>query len=328
MKIAVLAGGISAERKVSLGSAACVARALGGSGHDVVVIDPGLGWRAIDPVSAPAEPAGPSCGLPGEEGLAQLQKVDVVFNTLHGGQGEDGTLNAVLELLGLPYTGGRPGACAAAMNKVVSKRLFTAAGVPTPDYEVLTSSHRELWPGQIEAAAGRFGLPLIVKPAEEGSTVGLSKVASREELAPAVEKAAALSRQVLIERYIAGRELTVGILAGRALPVLEVVVPGGFYDYQAKYLSHDNRYICPAQIEEESARRAQRHAEAAFEVLGLEDYARIDFRLDPEGGLWCLEANNQPGMTDSSLLPKAALVIGLDLTALLERIIKNALSRF
>ncbi|HLA39769.1 MAG TPA: D-alanine--D-alanine ligase [Candidatus Glassbacteria bacterium] len=327
MRIAVLAGGSSAERQVSLNSAVCVVRALRDGGHQVTVLDPGDRWLPVDPAAAPAE-APASSGLPGEEGLAELKAAEVVFNTLHGGRGEDGTLNAVLELVGVPYIGGRPGACAAAMNKVVSKRLFSTAGVPTPEYEVLSGARKELWPAQLDKALGWFDLPLIVKPAEEGSTVGLSKVQKREELYPAVEKAAGLSRQVLIERFIEGRELTVGILAGKALPVLEVVVPSGFYDYQAKYLSHENRYICPAEIDEDTARRAQGYAEAAFEVLGLEDYARIDFRLDHKGGLWCLEANNQPGMTDSSLLPKAARVTGLDLTALLERIIKNALSRY
>ena len=163
--------------------------------------------------------------------------------------------------------------------------------------------------------------------AGEGSTVGLSKAGDFDQALAAVELAAGLSSLILVEEFIEGRELTVGVLLGEALPVLEVVVPGGFYDYEAKYRSHENRYICPAEIEEAVAGSARRLALAAFEILGLRDFARIDFRLDSRGGLWCLEANNQPGMTDSSLLPKAARVIGLDLTGLLERIIKNVQAR-
>ena len=158
--------------------------------------------------------------------------------------------------------------------------------------------------------------------------MGLTKAKTLDQVYEAVELAASLSRQVLVEKFIAGRELTVGVLGDEALPVLEVVIPGGFYDFEAKYHSQENKYICPVEIDTEVAERVQQLALEAFHVLGLDDYARIDFRLDENNELWCLEANNQPGMTDHSLLPKAALVTGLDLTALLERLIKNSLTRF
>jgi len=327
MKVIVLSGGTSTERVVSMASASCVLAALKKAGHQVTTVDPGAEWTAIDPAQAPAEPPRKYCGLPDKKGIKLLSSVDIIFNMLHGGQGEDGTLNAVLELLNLPYVGSRPGPSAAAMNKVVSKRLFSSVGVPTPRYQVLESSDRGSWRPQLEPWIQEIGLPAIVKPSDQGSTVGLSRAATNGEVFEAVRQAAELSPQILVEKYIEGRELTVGIVTDIALPVLEVVVPGGFYDYKAKYLSHDNKYIVPAQIPEPIAKEAQRLALEAFKVLGLNDYARIDFRLDSAGALWCLEANNQPGMTDSSLLPKAAGVIGLDLPALLERIMKHALAR-
>jgi len=328
MKITVLAGGTSAEREVSLNSASCVVQALKKNGHTVTVLDPGAGWSEINPETAPAHSPQRLCGLPDSGGKDILTSGEIVFNVLHGGQGENGTVCAVLELLGLPYVGSSPGASAAAMDKVVSKRLFSSVGVPVPDYFVLNRPLKRDWQAQIEAGIEKVGLPAIVKPAEEGSTVGLTKAGTLEKVHEAVETAASLSRQVLVEKFIDGRELTVGVLGDEALPVLEVVIPGGFYDFEAKYHSVENKYICPAEIDTGVAEHAQRLALEAFHVLGLDDYARIDFRLDNNNGLWCLEANNQPGMTDHSLLPKAALVTGLDLTALLERLIKNALGRF
>jgi D-alanine-D-alanine ligase len=328
MKVIVLAGGTSTERVVSLTSASCVAAALRKAGHKVTVIDPGTGWTVIDPSDAPEKTSQKSCGLPGKRSAKLLTGSDIVFNTLHGGQGEDGTLNAVLELLDIPYVGSGPGPSAAAMNKVVSKRLFSSVGVPTPPYLVLECGDEADWPALLDAAAVQIGFPAVIKPADQGSTVGLSKASTGEKLMEAVKKAAEYSQQILVEKFIEGRELTVGVVAGIPMPVLEVVVPGGFYDFEAKYHSHSNKYICPAQIPGRVAQEAQRLALEAFNVLGLADYARIDFRLDLGFGLWCLEANNQPGMTDSSLLPKAAGVLGFDLSDLLEKLLHSALARY
>ncbi len=328
MKVAVLAGGVSAEREVSLGSGKEVRDALRQLGHDVNLIDPGSGWQVVEPDEVSAKVERTSCGLPGGEGTAVLTSVDIVFNTLHGGQGEDGTVNSVLELLGVPYAGSHPAACADAMDKAVSKMLFSQVGVPTPDYVLLDSRRKELWDDSLREAADRFGLPLIIKPAEEGSTFGLTKAETADQLYPAAETAAKFSRRVVVEKFIPGRELTVGVLAGEALPLLEIVIPGGFYDFDAKYRSSDNQYICPADVDQDTAARAGQFALRAFDVLGLLDYSRIDFRLDDEGGLWCLEANNQPGMTGSSLFPKSAAAVGLDLGGLLEKIIVSALARY
>ncbi len=327
MKVAVLAGGTSAEREVSLDSGKTVRDALRAAGHDVVLLDPGSGWKIVEPDKVPGRVKLTSCGLPGSEGVSVLTSVDIVFNTLHGGQGEDGTINAVLELLEVPYAGSGPAACAAAMDKGMSKMLFSQVGVPTPDYVLLDSRRKDLWTAALDQAASRFGLPLIIKPAEEGSTFGLTKAESADQLYPAAEAAARFSRRVVVETFIPGRELTVGVLAGEALPLLEIVIPGGFYDFEAKYRNSDNKYICPARVDPEIAAAAQSFALRAFDVLGLLDYSRIDFRLDEAGGLWCLEANNQPGMTDSSLFPKGAAAIGLDLSGLLEKVINSALSR-
>ncbi|MCE5270217.1 D-alanine--D-alanine ligase [bacterium] len=327
MKVTVLAGGTSTEREVSLSSAACVIEALKKSGHEVTALDPGQNWQAFDPSAAPLTLERKSCTLPPAESIKVLQGGQIALIIMHGGQGEDGTVQAVLELAGVPYVGSPPGPSAMAMDKVVSKQLFAVAGVPTPPYLLLDSRERDSWPAAVEAALPSIGLPVIVKPADQGSTIGLARAASAAEILAAAESSAAYCRRILVEKFIRGRELTVGVVAGQALPVLEIIVPGGLYDFQAKYKSHANRYICPAEIPDEAAARAQAHAMDAFRVLGLEDYARIDFLLEDSGALWCLEANNQPGMTDSSLLPKAARVLGLDLSGLLKRLIEHALAR-
>lgn len=327
MKITVLAGGTSTEREVSLGSAACVVDALRKRGHTVLAVDPGQDWNEFDPSSAPAVLENGRIGLPGPGAVKLLAASEIVLVIMHGGQGEDGTVQTILELAGAPYVGSPPGPSAAAMDKVVSKRLFSSVGVPTPPYLLLDSREKGSWETSLDEALPEIGLPAIVKPADQGSTIGLTKAQSRGEILAAAEKSAGFCRRTLVETFVPGRELTVGVVAGEALPVLEIVVPGGLYDYEAKYKTGSNRYICPAEIDPSVAGLAQRYAIEAFRALGLEDMARIDFMLDRDNRLWCLEANNQPGMTDSSLLPKAALVLGLDLGALLERLIAHAIER-
>ncbi len=327
MKVTVLAGGTSTEREVSLSSAACVIEALKMAGHEVTAVDPGQDWKVFDPSTAPKVIERKRCTLPAPEEVQVLKSGQITLIIMHGGQGEDGTVQAVLELAGVPYVGSPPGPSAMAMDKIVSKQLFTAAGVPTPPYLILDSRSRSTWKARVEEAMPVIGLPVIVKSADQGSSIGLTKAGSIAEILEAAEASAAFCRRILVEKFIQGRELTVGLMAGEVLPVLEIIVPGGLYDFQAKYKSSANRYICPAEISEEAAMRAQRHALDAFRVLGLEDYARIDFLLEDNGSLWCLEANNQPGMTNSSLLPKAARVLGLDLSGLLGRLITHALER-
>jgi D-alanine-D-alanine ligase len=330
MKIAVLFGGTSEERDVSIASAAQVIPALRSLGHEVVAVDTATGR-----LSAPAErrlltsgvgPRPPSgSALAGmKQGApvlaaetADIRDVDVVFLALHGGAGEDGRIQAVLDLAGLAYTGSNHIASATAMDKDLSKRLFRAAGVPTADWKMTPVTAAD-----IEAA---LGWPVVVKPNKQGSTVGLSVVRGREALAAALSLAQRFDDEVMVERFIPGRELTVGVLQGRALPVGEIVVPGEVFDYQAKYQAGGAREIFPAELAPDVTVRAQELAVRAHAALKLGAYSRIDFRMDAQGGIWCLEANSLPGMTAASLLPQAARAAGMGFPELIERICKAAL---
>ena len=329
MKIAVLFGGTSEERDVSIASAAQVIPALRGLGHEVIAVDTATGR-----LSAPAEqrlltsgvgPQPPSgSALAGmKQGApvlateaADMRDVDVVFLALHGGAGEDGRIQAVLDLAGLPYTGSNHIASAAAMDKDLAKRLFRAAGVPTADWRMV--------PVSVAEVAGALGWPVVVKPNKQGSTVGLSIVRAPDALAAAVSLAQRYDDEVMVERFIPGRELTVGVLEGRALPVGEIIVPGEVFDYQAKYQAGGAREIFPAELPAAVASRVQDLAARAHAALKLGAYSRIDFRLDPEEGIWCLEANSLPGMTAASLLPQAAKAAGIGFSELVERICKAA----
>ena len=239
---------------------------------------------------------------------------------LHGGTGEDGTIQALLDLAGVPYTGtGRLGS-ALGWDKDVSKRLFLAAGVPTPDWLMA--------PVAVEEVAAKLGFPLIVKPNGQGSTVGLTLVNSAVELAAAIELAAQFDREVMLERYVAGRELTVGILEDHALPVGEIIPASGpIFDYAAKYQAGGAEEVFPAAITPEQTARAQDFALRVHRALKLESYSRVDFRMDEAGGLWCLEVNTLPGLTAGSLLPRAAAAVGIDFPELCERICRGALAR-
>jgi len=330
MKIAVLFGGTSEERDVSIASAAQVIPALRGLGHEVVAVDTATGR-----LSAPAEqrlltsgvgPQPPSgSALAGmKQGApvlaaetADIRDVDVVFLALHGGAGEDGRIQAVLDLAGLAYTGSNHIASATAMDKDLSKRLFRAAGVPTADWKMTPVSAQD-----IDAA---LGWPVVVKPNKQGSTVGLSVVRASEALPAALSLAQRFDDEVMVERFIPGRELTVGVLQGQALPVGEIIAPGEVFDYQAKYQSGGAREIFPAELAPEVAARAQQIAVRAHAALKLGAYSRIDFRMDAQGGIWCLEANSLPGMTAASLLPQAARAAGIGFPELIERICKAAL---
>jgi D-alanine-D-alanine ligase len=332
MKIAVLFGGTSEERDVSIASAAQVIPALRSLGHEVVAVDTATGrlsgpaeQRLLTSGVGPQPPSGSALagmrqGAPAlATEAADMRDVDVVFLALHGGAGEDGRIQAVLDLAGLPYTGSNHIASAAAMDKDLSKRLFRAAGVPTADWRMV--------PVTAEEVAGALGWPVVVKPNKQGSTVGLSIVRAPEALAAAVCAARRYDDEVMVERFIPGRELTVGVLEGRALPVGEIIVPGEVFDYQAKYQAGGAREIFPAELPADIASRIQEVAVRAHAALKLGAYSRIDFRLDPQGGIWCLEANSLPGMTAASLLPQAARAAGIAFPELVERICKAAVNR-
>ncbi|MBV9912527.1 MAG: D-alanine--D-alanine ligase, partial [Sinobacteraceae bacterium] len=245
--------------------------------------------------------------------------VDVVFLALHGGAGEDGRVQAVLDLAGLAYTGSNHIASATAMDKDLSKRLFRAAGVPTADWLMA--------PVEAERVAAELGWPVVVKPNKQGSTVGLSIVRQGADLPAAFALAGRFDDEVMVERFVPGRELTVAILDGQALPVGEIITPGEVFDYQAKYQKGGAREVFPADLTAAAAQQLQQLALRAHAALKLGVYSRIDFRMDPQGRFWCLEANSLPGMTAASLLPQAARAAGIEFADLCERICRAAVRR-
>lgn len=341
MKIVVLMGGTSSERDVSLASGLRITAALRAKGHDVTPIDTVRGMltaareaamlqggvmRTLPPDRQALAQLG-SRTLPQAVGtLTSLGNIDVVFLGLHGGQGEDGTVQALLDLTGVPYTGSGHLASALAMDKDLSKRLFRDAGIPTPEWELLRADAPIEWSSTafVERAVTSFGLPLIVKPSREGSTVGLTLVKAAKDLSAAIDEAFRHDREVMLERFIAGRELTVGILGDRALPVGEIIPKHELYDYECKYTPGMAREVFPADLTAQQAATVQELALRAFQVLKLAGYARIDFRMTVDGEFQCLEANTLPGMTELSLIPQAATAAGISFPDLCDRIVQLA----
>ena len=248
----------------------------------------------------------------------QAREADVVFLALHGGQGEDGTVQALLDLTGVPYTGSGILGSALAMDKDLSKKLFQAAGVPTPKWLMA--------PASVDQVKKAVGFPVIVKPSKQGSTVGLSIVKKTSELAAAVTEAFKYDDEVMIEEFIPGRELTVGILGSEALPVGEIKPKHEIYDSECKYTKGMAEEEFPAKLSPAETSEVQRLALAAFRALKLRGYARIDFRMSPDGVFYCLEANTLPGMTELSLIPQAAAACGIPFPELCERIVEIALA--
>ncbi len=330
MRIAVLFGGTSEERDVSIASAAQIIPALRALGHEVFAVDTATGrlpaadeQRLLASGVAPTPPSTTALDrmrgrtVAFAPGATEIRSVDVVFLALHGGAGEDGRLQAVLDLAGLAYTGSNHIASAVAMDKDLSKRLFRSAAIPTADWMMA--------PVTVPDIESALGWPVVVKPSKQGSTVGLTVVRREADLPAAIKLAASFDDEVMIERFIAGREFTVGVLDGAALPVGEIIPPGEVFDYQAKYQVGGAREVFPADLPTEEAARLQEYAVRAHRVLKLGAYSRIDFRRDADGGFWCLEANSLPGMTATSLLPQAAKVGGIEFPELLERICKGAI---
>lgn len=296
-KVAVLYGGWAAERPVSLKSGAAVLAALQESGVDAHGIDVDRDILSV----------------------LQAGNYDRVFNILHGRGGEDGVIQGALELLGLPYTGCGVKASAISMDKLMTKRLWLGAGLPTPNYRVLTADTN------FDAVVAELGLPLIVKPASEGSSIGISKVTEAAALKPAYEAAAQSDPVVIVEQWITGSEYTAGILAGEPLPLIRVEVPGVFYDYEAKYISNDTRYFCPCGLTAAEESRVCQLALQAFAAVGGRGWGRVDMMRDQQGNAWLIEVNTNPGMTDHSLVPMAARAVGMDFNALVLRILETTL---
>ncbi len=338
MRIAVLLGGISPERNISLLSGRSVVAALRERGHEVLPIDPARGAEGL---MTEEELAAITPHLPSEQLLRSFspwmyveclssdlfRTVDVVFPVLHGPYGEDGRIQALLELRGIPYVGSTLRASSLATDKHTAKLLFVAAGIPTPRWIATTTEHAR-HPDVLQDIISELGHHVVVKPNDQGSTVGTSVLqnATLEELQAAIEHAAQYSELVIVERYIAGRELTVGILGEEALPIVEIVPSSGIYDYEHKYTPGKTAYHCPAELPEDIADFTQTLALSAHRILGCRHFSRVDFRLDPDGQPFCLEVNPIPGMTPLSLLPRAARAAGIDFPELCERLVSMALA--
>ena len=302
LAVTVLAGGPSAERQISLKSGTAVAEALRRCGHDVVLAD-------ISP-----------------DDLSALQRrpLDVVFVALHGAFGEDGNLQQILEDRGIAYTGSGPAASCLAMNKPAAKAMFRDAGLATPDWLV---RHSALSDSDCEQIFRRLGRPVVLKPTASGSSIDVAIVHTPAELAQTAQHVLTNGEAVLLEQHVAGREFTVGILEGRALPVLEIRPVEAFFNFRAKYQSAQTDYILDVDISPQSCRYLQQAAVTAFEALGCRDFARVDVILPAEGPPYVLEVNTIPGFTERSLLPMAARRAGLSFEQLCQRLVRLALAR-
>jgi D-alanine-D-alanine ligase len=331
-RITVITGGSTPERNVALGGAGLVASALRQRDHEVVVVDTASGALSrgdeatlLDPAVALAAPSEEQLeavrsreDLAGLVATGEVAEADLIFPVLHGRQGEGGQFQALLELADVPFAGSGSVGSLLAMDKDVSKRLFRDASIPTPAWR--------LWPadeGEIEA----LGLPLVVKPSRVGSTIGLTVVYRLERLAEAVDLALRYDREVLLESFVDGRELTVGILGGEALAVGEILPEHEIFDYECKYRPGMCEEVFPAAISPEVEERAKQLAVQVHRTLKLRDFSRVDFRVDAEERLYCLEANTLPGMTPTSLLPQSAAAAGLPFEQLCQTICELALER-
>lgn len=297
-KIGVLLGGLSSERDVSLSSGNAVLKALREKGYNAAAIDVG------------------------REVAAQLrqEKIEIAFNALHGKYGEDGAIQGLLELMGIPYTGSDVLASAIGMNKIVSKAVFKAAGLPVGAYLVVPAGRR----GLLSSVSAEIGFPVFVKPSSEGSSVGVSRVETERELTAAAELAFTYDNEILVERYIKGKEVQVGILGDRALGAIEIVPKNRFYDYESKYKEGMSEHFYPARIPEAVYQRVLEAGLAAHRAIGCRGYSRVDFIVDDLGTPYILEVNTLPGMTATSLLPDIARGVGISFPDLVEEILRLA----
>ena len=296
-RVAVLMGGTSSEREVSLNSGANVLEALLARGVDAKAVD----------------------GIPALVDALHQKKFDRIFNILHGtkGGGEDGILQGLCEAMNIPYTGSDVLGSALSMDKIRTKQVWLSLGLPTPRYVRLSVGD------DVHAAAKTLGLPVIIKPSCEGSSVGVSRVFNDADLDAAVELAARYPGEMLMEQLIEGGEYTIGVLEGKALASIHIVPAGEYYDYHSKYISDETQYICPGLPEAEE-KVVQQLAEKAFAGVGCRGWARIDFMRDKNGGIFLLEANTAPGMTSHSLMPKSAKAFGIDFESLCWRILESS----
>jgi D-alanine-D-alanine ligase len=336
MKVLVLMGGISLERDVSLASGAAITSALKKNGHEVIAIDSAEGSRFLEEstklIADDIKTSPPDLAQLAHydrlqnlklANLDEIRNVDVVFLAFHGGAGEDGTIQALLDLAGRKYTGSGMLSSTLAMNKAISKKLFERESIPTPDWMMINK--KDFDDEAFESIKKNFPPPVIVKPNDQGSTVGLTLVENANDYRKAIDFAFEVTKEVLIEKYIDGRELTVAVLGNEPLPVVEILPKNKLYDYECKYTEGMCSYECPANIPLETTLKIQELGLTAFNVLNCRGYARVDFRMDRKGSLYCLEVNTLPGMTKTSLVPKAAKAAGISFDELIDKILNLAL---
>ena len=344
MDIIVLCGGLSAERDVSLSSGAMAAQALRNLGHRVVTLDLFLGYTSatgglnVEELFETGYGSGnadvaeavpdldalramrPDGARVGDNVFEICKEADIVFMALHGTDGEDGMIQGAFDLLGIRYTGTGSFGSALAMNKSVSKRLFESHGIKTPRGIVLRRNEYML--------SEAVGFPCVVKPCSGGSSVGASIVETKNDYAAALDEAFRFDDAVIVEQYIRGRECDVGVIAGRALPPIEIIPKSGFYDYKNKYQAGLALEICPADFPDIVTQKLQSTAVAVYDALLLEVYARMDFMVDGDGEIWCLEANTLPGLTPMSLMPQEAAAVGINYDGLIDTIVRESLKKY
>ena len=352
MNIIVLAGGLSPERNVSLSSGSLISSALRRKGHKILMLDvyEGISSEKIpsnplelftsdDTISLAVGNIAPTpeelkkikeknnnrTELLGPNVLELCKLADVAFLALHGDMGENGQLQATLDVFDVTYTGSGYIGSLLAMNKDIAKKLMRESGILTPDWINFNAFGNE---NKIHLAAEKIGFPCIVKPCSCGSSVGVSIVNNENELNNALEFAAKYENSILIEKHIAGRELTQAMLDGEALPPVEIIPKCGFYDYANKYVANATEEICPAPIDNSLREKIDKISKKCFAALCLSDYARIDYIVDNDNNVWCLEANTLPGMTPTSLLPQEAAAVGMNFNQLCEKIIEISLKRY
>lgn len=349
MDIVVLAGGLSTERDVSFKTGSMVAAALKENGHRVILLDVfmGYGEQEVDlngifdradeisvkvsdiPEVAPdlaavkASRKDQSPCFFGPNVIHMCQMADIVFMALHGENGENGKLQAAFDLLGVKYTGSDYLSSAIAMNKGMAKKLFVEAGIPTPKGIAMTRETRE-----DDVTKLNLHLPCVVKPCCGGSSIGVTIVRDAAEFKAALDEAFRWEDELVIEEFVEGREFSVGVIEGKALPVIEIAPIQGFYDYKNKYKAGSAVETCPAELPEDVSAQMRHYAEEVAKVIGLDTYSRSDFLLDKDGNMFCLEANTLPGMTPTSLLPQEAAVVGVNFNKLCEKLIDISMKKY
>ena len=349
MDIVVLAGGLSTERDVSFKTGSMVAAALKENGHRVILLDVfmGYGEQEVDlngifdradeisvkvsdiPEVAPdlaavkASRKDQSPCFFGPNVIRMCQMADIVFMALHGENGENGKLQAAFDLLGVKYTGSDYLSSAIAMNKGMAKKLFVEAGIPTPKGIAMTRETRE-----DDVTKLNLHLPCVVKPCCGGSSIGVTIVRDAAEFKAALDEAFRWEDELVIEEFVEGREFSVGVIEGKALPVIEIAPIQGFYDYKNKYKAGSAVETCPAELPEDVSAQMRHYAEEVAKVIGLDTYSRSDFLLDKDGNMFCLEANTLPGMTPTSLLPQEAAVVGVNFNELCEKLIDISMEKY